>query len=149
MNQEGNNQRNVGCSRDGVRLESCRPYVFNPIHFMVDEYLTFHRYNRYLAIAARVVRRSLKDDLRLQAEKRGDMDLRVAKWEVRLIHRITDIQELTRLSEWQTRGKQKRCGCNSWRSDRAISMICSVVLFFSQNNSMISAGINMWINFHV
>lgn len=41
-----------------------------------------HRYNRYLAVAARVVRRSLKDDLRLAADKRGEMDLRFAKWEV-------------------------------------------------------------------
>lgn len=39
-------------------------------------------YNRYLAIAARVVRRSLKDGPRLQAERRGEMDLRFAKWQV-------------------------------------------------------------------
>jgi len=39
-------------------------------------------YNRYLAIAARVVRRSLKEDKRLAAERRGEMDLRFAKWEV-------------------------------------------------------------------
>ena len=39
-------------------------------------------YNRYLAVAARVVRRSLKEDKRLQAEKRGEMDLRFAKWSV-------------------------------------------------------------------
>ena len=39
-------------------------------------------YNRYLAIASRVVRRSLKDDKRLAAERRGDMDLRFSKWEV-------------------------------------------------------------------
>ncbi|KAF1814452.1 hypothetical protein P152DRAFT_377615, partial [Eremomyces bilateralis CBS 781.70] len=38
-------------------------------------------YNRYLAVAARVVRRSLKEEKRLQAERRGDMDLRFAKWE--------------------------------------------------------------------
>ncbi|KAI7784278.1 mak10 subunit [Diaporthe eres] len=38
-------------------------------------------YNRYLAVAGRVVRRSLKDDKRLAAERRGDMDLRFAKWE--------------------------------------------------------------------
>ncbi|KAI9787353.1 MAG: hypothetical protein M1816_007639 [Peltula sp. TS41687] len=38
-------------------------------------------YNRYLAIAARVVRRSLKEQARLQAERRGEMDLRFAKWE--------------------------------------------------------------------
>lgn len=41
-----------------------------------------YSYNRYLAIAARVVRRSLKDDKRLAAEKRGAMDLRFAKWNV-------------------------------------------------------------------
>lgn len=37
-------------------------------------------YNRYLAIAARAVRRSLKEQPRLQAEKRGETDLRFAKW---------------------------------------------------------------------
>ncbi|KAL8790865.1 MAG: hypothetical protein Q9195_006190 [Heterodermia aff. obscurata] len=39
-------------------------------------------YNRYLAVAARVVRRSLKEEPRLQAERRGEMDLRFAKWQV-------------------------------------------------------------------
>ncbi|OAX77733.1 hypothetical protein ACJ72_07965 [Emergomyces africanus] len=38
-------------------------------------------YNRYLAIAARAVRRSLKEEPRLQAERRGQMDLKFAKWE--------------------------------------------------------------------
>ncbi|KAJ5497712.1 hypothetical protein LT330_002976 [Penicillium expansum] len=38
-------------------------------------------YNRYLAIAARTVRRSLKDGPRLASERRGQMDLRFAKWE--------------------------------------------------------------------
>ncbi|KAK0612859.1 mitochondrial ATP synthase epsilon chain-domain-containing protein [Bombardia bombarda] len=38
-------------------------------------------YNRYLAIAARVIRQSLKDDLRLAAERRGLAELRFAKWE--------------------------------------------------------------------
>ncbi|KZZ98686.1 mitochondrial ATP synthase epsilon chain domain-containing protein [Moelleriella libera RCEF 2490] len=37
-------------------------------------------YNRYLAIAARAVRRSLKDDKRIAAERRGEMELRFAKW---------------------------------------------------------------------
>ncbi|KAF4625734.1 hypothetical protein G7Y89_g12427 [Cudoniella acicularis] len=37
-------------------------------------------YNKYLSVAARVVRRSLKDDLRLAAERRGEMELRFAKW---------------------------------------------------------------------
>lgn len=44
--------------------------------------LTRHSYNRYLAVAARVVRRSLKEQPRLQAERRGEMDLRFAKWQV-------------------------------------------------------------------
>jgi hypothetical protein len=41
-----------------------------------------YSYNRYLAVSARVVRRSLKDDKRLAAEKRGEMELRFAKWTV-------------------------------------------------------------------
>ena len=44
--------------------------------------LTARSYNRYLAVAARVVRRSLKEQPRLQAERRGEMDLRFAKWQV-------------------------------------------------------------------
>ena len=46
-------------------------------------------YNRYLAVAARVVRRSLKEGERLKAERRGEMDLRFAKWEVCLALEIT------------------------------------------------------------
>ena len=42
----------------------------------------FTSYNRYLAVAARVVRRSLKEETRLKSERRGLMDLRFAKWEV-------------------------------------------------------------------
>ncbi|PGH05998.1 F-type H+-transporting ATPase subunit epsilon [Blastomyces parvus] len=38
-------------------------------------------YNRYLAVAARAVRRSLKEEPRLQAERRGQMELKFAKWE--------------------------------------------------------------------
>ncbi|KAK4248589.1 Metalloenzyme, LuxS/M16 peptidase-like protein [Corynascus novoguineensis] len=37
-------------------------------------------YNRYLAVAARAVRRSLKEDKRLAAERRGQQELRFAKW---------------------------------------------------------------------
>ncbi|TGO40308.1 hypothetical protein BHYA_0039g00500 [Botrytis hyacinthi] len=37
-------------------------------------------YNKYLSVAARTVRRSLKDDKRLVAERRGEMELRFAKW---------------------------------------------------------------------
>ena len=42
-----------------------------------------HSYNRYLAIASRAVRRSLKEDKRIIAERRGESDLRFAKWKVR------------------------------------------------------------------
>ncbi|KAI1820878.1 mitochondrial ATP synthase epsilon chain domain-containing protein [Xylaria intraflava] len=38
-------------------------------------------YNRYLAVASRVVRRSLKEDKRVVAERRGESDLKFAKWE--------------------------------------------------------------------
>ncbi|KAI0900266.1 mitochondrial ATP synthase epsilon chain-domain-containing protein [Annulohypoxylon nitens] len=38
-------------------------------------------YNRYLAVAGRVVRRSLKEEKRLVAERRGESDLRFAKWD--------------------------------------------------------------------
>ena len=37
-------------------------------------------YNRYLAIAARAVRRSLKEEKRIVAERRGESDLKFAKW---------------------------------------------------------------------
>ncbi|KAK8226899.1 mitochondrial ATP synthase epsilon chain domain-containing protein [Phyllosticta capitalensis] len=37
-------------------------------------------YNRYLAAASRAVRRSLKEDKRIAAERRGEMELRFAKW---------------------------------------------------------------------
>ncbi|RMD43220.1 hypothetical protein DV735_g1953, partial [Chaetothyriales sp. CBS 134920] len=37
-------------------------------------------YNRYLAVTSRVVRRSLKEGPRLQAERRGDLELRFSKW---------------------------------------------------------------------
>ncbi|KAI8943703.1 hypothetical protein NX059_001686 [Plenodomus lindquistii] len=38
-------------------------------------------YNRYVAVAARVVRRSLNEDKRIIAERRGESELRFAKWE--------------------------------------------------------------------
>ncbi|KAI0006406.1 mitochondrial ATP synthase epsilon chain-domain-containing protein [Xylariaceae sp. FL0662B] len=50
-------------------------------------------YNRYLAVAARVVRRSLKEDKRLAAERRGDMDLRFAKWENGKMNEPTSLAE--------------------------------------------------------
>ncbi|KAF1918037.1 mitochondrial ATP synthase epsilon chain-domain-containing protein [Ampelomyces quisqualis] len=38
-------------------------------------------YNRYIAVASRVVRRSLKEDKRIVAERRGESELRFARWE--------------------------------------------------------------------
>ncbi|KAM0257834.1 hypothetical protein ACHAQJ_004138 [Trichoderma viride] len=37
-------------------------------------------YNRYLAVAARAIRRSLKEDKRLIAERRAGSELRFATW---------------------------------------------------------------------
>ena len=62
-------------------MESIGPYVCYTLRIDVA-ILTSSSYNRYLAVAARVVRRSLKEDKRLQAERRGEMDLRFAKWQV-------------------------------------------------------------------
>ncbi|OBT79231.1 hypothetical protein VF21_01774 [Pseudogymnoascus sp. 05NY08] len=38
-------------------------------------------YNKYLSVAARVVRKSLKEEQRLAAERRGLSELRSARWE--------------------------------------------------------------------
>ncbi|CAK7566587.1 MAG: hypothetical protein SEPTF4163_004535 [Sporothrix epigloea] len=38
-------------------------------------------YNRYLSIAGRAVRRSLKEDKRIAAERRGNLDVRFSKWQ--------------------------------------------------------------------
>ncbi|KFY27405.1 hypothetical protein V493_03512 [Pseudogymnoascus sp. VKM F-4281 (FW-2241)] len=38
-------------------------------------------YNKYLAVAARVVRKSLKEEQRVAAERRGLSELRSARWE--------------------------------------------------------------------
>lgn len=50
-----------------------------------DKTCELNSYNKYLSVAARVVRRSLKDDKRLAAERRGEMDLRMAKWKVSVL----------------------------------------------------------------
>lgn len=61
---------------EGFRLDVCLWISYRV------QLLTEHSYNRYLAVAARVVRRSLKEGERLKAERRGEMELRFAKWEV-------------------------------------------------------------------
>jgi hypothetical protein len=77
---------------NGIRVESLRPHVCgNPLRdpesalaitmrAPTDE--SSNSYNKYLSVAARTVRRSLKDDKRIAAERRGDMELRFAKWSV-------------------------------------------------------------------
>lgn len=78
-------------------MESRRPYVSalsslrwrggrtdNERNGRLTGHTLENSYNRYLAVAARVVRRSLKEEQRLAAERRGQMDLRFAKWTVRL-----------------------------------------------------------------
>jgi hypothetical protein len=54
---------------------------------------SLNSYNKYLSVAARVVRRSLKDDKRLAAERRGEMELRFAKWSVSAIPRLMNFSE--------------------------------------------------------
>jgi F-type H+-transporting ATPase subunit epsilon len=66
-----------------------------------------HSYNRYLAAAARVVRRSLKEGPRLQAERRGEMDLRFAKWEVSTVCTNASYQRLTLHSQNGKQGENK------------------------------------------
>ena len=74
-------------NRNGIWLEGRRPHVLplglsTPGEMLLTASI---RYNRYLAVTARVVRRSLKEGPRLQAERRGEMELKFAKWEVSLV----------------------------------------------------------------
>jgi hypothetical protein len=62
------------------------------------------RYNRYLAVAAQVVRRSLNEEKRLIAERRGVMEMRFAKWEVNNIRSrvpiaMSTLEQLRRTSD--------------------------------------------------
>jgi hypothetical protein len=82
----------LNCSEPGGCVQPTLPNYSLDLLRIIREFRTSHgiftnacarnRYNRYLAVAARVVRRSLKGDERLAAERRGDMELRFAKWEV-------------------------------------------------------------------
>ena len=72
---------------NGIRVESRRSHVRPPTSAAaaapdLDPPLTVDSYNRYIAVASRVVRRSLKEDKRIAAERRGESELRFAKWEV-------------------------------------------------------------------
>jgi hypothetical protein len=53
-------------------------------------------YNRYIAVASRVVRRSLKEDQRIAAERRGESELRFAKWQV-----SEDDRAATMIRKWR------------------------------------------------
>lgn len=60
-------------------------------------------YNRYIAVASRVVRRSLKDDKRIAAERRGESELKFSKWEVSAYLKMGEgrtKQELMNWAEW-------------------------------------------------
>ena len=81
----------LSIKHNDFRVESLRSYVravasttpIEPVCLRFQLQLTPpFSYNKYLSVAARVVRRSLKDENRLQAEKRGEMELRFAKWTV-------------------------------------------------------------------
>ena len=90
----------------GVRLESFRLDVCSTSDANGRRDLTSCSYNRYLAVAARVVRRSLKEEQRLKAERRGEMDLRFAKWSVSLWNTLDLRFELTQVRiEWQAGGE--------------------------------------------
>ena len=72
---------------NGIRVESRRSHVRPPDNPSLGDRcpspeLTMNSYNRYIAVASRVVRRSLKEDKRIIAERRGASELRFAKWEV-------------------------------------------------------------------
>jgi hypothetical protein len=54
-------------------------------------------YNRLLAISGRVLRRSLKEDKRIQAERRGESELRVAFWKVSTAIHFASGEELIEL----------------------------------------------------
>lgn len=77
-----NNHRRI---HNGFRLEDRRSHVraqsTAPVVPHADNGWP-RSYNRYLTIASRVVRRSLKEEQRLAASRRGESDLRFAKWEV-------------------------------------------------------------------
>jgi F-type H+-transporting ATPase subunit epsilon len=82
-------------------VESSRPLVrLSPLQSPDPAPLTTcNSYNRYIAVASRVVRRSLKEDKRIIAERRGVSELRFAKWEV------SDKQGSSRQSSRLTKGR--------------------------------------------
>lgn len=58
-----------------------------------EDWRLISSYNRYLAVAGRAVRRSLQEGPRAAAERRGQMDLKFAKWEVRILQTwIVDVE---------------------------------------------------------
>lgn len=103
----------------GITYLSLVPFVQLPLLIQSCSY------NRYLAIAARVVRRSLKEDKRLVAERRGEMDLRFAKWTASLtrfnIESLTVANVLGRVASrartrtWRRLTRRPRCRKRSSR----------------------------------
>jgi len=120
----------LSASQNGVRVESFRSHVsysnlypiiesscssMRPARSRVNKYL--NSYNKYLSVAARVVRRSLKEEERLQAERRGQMELRFAKWSVSGFVVMSGMVEEGILADWaidterKARREQKPSGC--------------------------------------
>jgi hypothetical protein len=115
-------------SHNGVRVESIRSHVccivvsvtlgcksIHLLRFRANKCL--NSYNKYLSVAARVVRRSLKEDKRLQAERRGEMELRFAKWTVSGVVLVLLVVEEGILANWaidterKARREQELSGC--------------------------------------
>lgn len=106
---------------NGIRLESSWHYVSQLERIWSarrcrtgSDLVSANSYNRYLAVAARVVRRSLKEDKRIVAERRGESDLRFAKWSVSasLESKMGCFSELLLIydpspTEWQDRRRQE------------------------------------------
>ncbi|KAH8818973.1 mitochondrial ATP synthase epsilon chain-domain-containing protein [Flagelloscypha sp. PMI_526] len=57
--------------------------VFRSVLFLCHDFLSevFYSYNKFATITARALRASLKEDMRVAAEKRGLTSLRYQKWE--------------------------------------------------------------------
>lgn len=85
-----------------------RSYAIRQAQVRNDTDGGLYSYNRYLAVASRVVRRSLKEDQRLKAERRGEMDLRFAKWEVSAPGADTDPSDMERETETKRRAIKER-----------------------------------------
>lgn len=61
--------------------------------FLCALWLTDPSYNRYASIAAEALRKSLKEEARVIAMRRGEMDLRVAKFSEGQVSEFKSVHE--------------------------------------------------------